>query len=121
MATGKAGIYRIGESESEAESYRPAAEKVVSGDPLQTIWNCYTDKTGHFSAGIWQGEPGKVHVNYTEEEVCVLLEGEVRLTDGEGNGETFRKGDAFAIPAGFRGTWETVERAKKIYVILEKA
>lgn len=28
-------------------------------------------------------------------------------------------GDQFVIPAGFRGTWETIETCRKIYVIFE--
>lgn len=113
-------IRRIGVAQAKAESYRPDPAKIVEGDPLQTVWNCFTDASGQFNAGIWEGEPGTSLVNYTEEEVCVLFEGEVRLTDEAGKTVTFTAGDCFAIPSGFKGRWTTVKRARKLYVIFEK-
>ena len=47
--------------------------------------NHYTDPTEQFFAGIWQSSVGAKSVNYTEEEICVILEGRVRLTDLNGN------------------------------------
>ena len=79
--------------------------------------NHYTDPTEQFFAGIWQCSVGAKTVNYTEEEVCVILEGRVRLTDLNGNAKEFGAGSTFALPASFKGTWETLEPVKKIYVI----
>jgi uncharacterized cupin superfamily protein len=47
----------------------------------------------------------------------VILEGCVRLTDLSGNAKEFGAGSTFVLPAGFKGTWETLEPVKKIYVI----
>jgi uncharacterized protein len=82
----------------------------------QTI-NHYTDPTEQFFTGIWSSSVGAKTVTYTEEEVCVILEGRVRLTDLQGNAKEFGAGSTFTIPAGFKGTWETLEPLKKIYVI----
>ncbi len=41
----------------------------------------------------------------------------MRLTDSAGKVEEYRAGDAFVIPKGFKGAWETVEAVKKFYVI----
>jgi uncharacterized cupin superfamily protein len=79
--------------------------------------NHYTDPTAQFFAGIWQSSVGAKTVNYTEEEVCVILEGRVRLSDVEDNAKEFDAGSTFVIPAGFKGIWETLEAVKKIYVI----
>jgi uncharacterized protein len=79
--------------------------------------NHYTDPTEQFFAGIWSSSVGAKTVNYTEEEVCVILEGRVRLTDLQGNAKEFGAGSTFVLPAGFKGTWETLEAVKKIYVI----
>ncbi len=79
--------------------------------------NHYTDPTEQFFVGIWQSSVGAKSVNYTEEEVCVILEGRVRLTDLAGNAKDFGAGSTFVLPAGFKGTWETLEPVKKIYVI----
>jgi uncharacterized cupin superfamily protein len=59
-------------------------------------------------------------VAYTEPELCVILEGRVRLADASGSAE-FGPGDAFVIASGFRGTWESIGRVTKIYAILEPA
>ncbi len=83
---------------------------------MQT-YNHYTDPTEQFFAGIWHSSVGAKSVNYTEEEVCVILEGRVRLTDLQGNAKEFSAGSTFALPAGFKGTWETLEPIKKVYVI----
>jgi uncharacterized protein len=92
------------------------AGHVVKEIKTETL-NHYTDPTEQFFAGIWQSSVGAKSVNYTEEEVCIILEGRVRLTDLSGNAKEFDAGSTFALPAGFKGTWETLEAIKKIYVI----
>ena len=47
-----------------------------------------------------------------------ILEGKAILTNEDGKSWTVEKGDGFIIPAGFKGTWETVKKVKKHYVIL---
>ena len=79
--------------------------------------NHYTDPTEQLFADIWSSSVGAKSVNYTEEEVCVILEGRVRLTNLAGNAKEFGAGSTFVLPAGFKGTWETLARVKKIYVI----
>ena len=51
----------------------------------------------------------------------VVLEGRVVITSEEGKRWQFNAGDAWVIPAGFSGTWETVEPARKRYAIFEPA
>ena len=58
-------------------------------------------------------------MSYTEHEVCVLLAGRVRLIHEAGSSVEFAVGDAFVIPAGFVGEWETLEAARKLYVIYQ--
>ena len=101
-----------------------AQDKVVAGVAsdanikITTLtYNHYTDPTEQFFAGIWQSSVGAKTVSYTEEEVCIILEGRVRLTDLVGNAKEFGAGSTFVLPAGFKGTWETLEAVKKIYVI----
>ena len=77
---------------------------------------CYA--AGRFHAGLWSHGPGVLAVDYTETELCVLLEGRVRLANDEGSVE-YEEGDAFVIAPGFRGTWESVGRVTKAYAILE--
>lgn len=110
-------LIRFGVNPPPVEEGRPAT--VLEGNPVTQLQNYYTDPTGQFFAGIWESAPGKWTVNYTEEEFCTFLAGKAILTSEDGAAETFITGDAFIIPRGFKGTWETVETVKKWYVIFE--
>jgi uncharacterized protein len=110
-------IIRFGTNPPPAESGRP--DNILEGNPETRLLNYYTDKTGQFFAGIWECTPGKWRVSYAEEEFCAILDGRAILTDAAGKAETVKAGDAFVIPKGFAGTWETVEKIRKWYVIFE--
>lgn len=103
----------------EPKVYSPPADRIVSGNPQQTAWNLFASADGRFNSGIWQCEPGKWRVVFTESEFCQLLEGVLVVHGDDGSERTFRAGDAFVSPAGFTGTWEVKERAKKVYAFYE--
>lgn len=108
-------------SDAPLETYRPAPEKCLAGDPVQTVQNIFSNASGVMSAGLWTGAVGTHRVHYTEDEFCQLLTGSVRIASDDGQMRDFRAGDRFVIPAGFSGTWETREPASKVYVIYEPA
>ena len=99
------------------ETIRPAPERVLSGDPVQRLWNRYTDPTKQFHAGIWEGDAGSWRVRYDphEEELCTLLAGHVRITDQAGCSVDYGPGDSFIIPGGFEGIWENLGPVRKVY------
>jgi uncharacterized cupin superfamily protein len=101
------------------QEYFLAADKLLQGNPKQTLWTQYTDSTEKFFTGIWRSEPGKWRVTYTEEEFCQLLEGTSIITSTDGQALTVKAGDSFVIPRGFIGTWEVVDRTTKRFVIYE--
>lgn len=111
------GIIRIGSNPPPAE--RSIPQTVLAGRPEALTQNYYTSRSGRFFTGVWESTPGRWSVNYSEDELCVLLSGRVVLTDESGRAEHFAAGDAFIIPAGFRGTWETVDPVRKVYAIHE--
>lgn len=96
-----------------------APSHVIAGRPETRGINAFSSRDGAFSAGVWEGTPGKWRIHFAEDELCVLLSGRVVLTDSAGAQRTFVAGDAFVIPAGFLGTWEVVETARKVYAIHE--
>jgi uncharacterized cupin superfamily protein len=82
----------------------------------ETTLPWYRDPTGAFESGFWADPaPRTAPIAYEEDELCVLLAGKVRITDEDGETQTYEAGDAFVIPCGFRGTWETVEPVRKFY------
>jgi uncharacterized cupin superfamily protein len=106
---------------AEPEHYFVAPEKLVDGNPQQSLWIEYQDASGQFCAGLWASEPGAWRVRYTEEEYCRILEGRSVITDEAGNFVSVGPGDEFTIPAGFTGTWRVLERTLKRFVVHEAA
>lgn len=111
------GIIKLGLCNGPGEEGVPA--RVLAGSPATRLWNEHADRTGKFFAGIWSSTVGSWTVSYTEEEVCTILEGRVRLTAEDGAEQEFGPGDSFVIPSGFKGTWTTIEPVKKVYAIYE--
>ena len=110
---------KIGGKGPKAEKGAPASP--ISGKPKTTTQNFYTDATGTFFSGIWTSTKGKWPVAYAEEEFVYLLSGKVKLTATNGQSKTFKKGEAFVIPAGFTGSWETLAPIKKFYAIQDRS
>ncbi len=105
---------------AERTDYQVAPEKLIRGESAQSTLNMFSDAGNQFHCGIWQGAPALWRVSYSEYEFCHILQGTIRITDEAGTSITVGPGDNFVIAAGFKGTWETLETAKKIYVIFER-
>ncbi|GAB7538150.1 cupin domain-containing protein [Burkholderia sp. 22PA0099] len=85
-------------------------------------WRASAGKSGGHVVGWWEGKVGAVDFPATEADEAVwLVEGRIALTDAEGTRKEFAAGQGYLLPAGFAGRWETLEDAKKFYVVLEKA
>ena len=97
----------------------PAADRLVTGDPRQTVFNHFSDPTGQFHSGIWSSTRGKWRIRYTESEFCCLTRGRVVLENPAGERWEFAPGQGFVVPAGFEGTWEVLEDCTKFYAIFE--
>lgn len=97
----------------------PEPGKRISGEPRLSVWNHYSDPGGRFFAGNWSSGVGCWRVAYTEHEFCHLLEGRVLLRAEDGREWRFGPGDAFVIPAGFAGSWESLDPVRKRYAIFE--
>lgn len=95
--------------------FDPAAAVDPSAPTTTHEW--YADATGRFTGGFWASQPGRIDVTYDEDELCVIIEGIVRLVDTSGKAETYKAGDTFLIPSGFVGVWETVEPVRKFYAV----
>ena len=102
------------------DHYFLPAEKLIQGNPKQSVALHYTDPSKQFVVGVWRSEPGKWHIKYTEEEYCHMLEGKSIITSESGPAVTLVAGDEFVVPAGFVGTWEVVVASAKRFVIYEK-
>lgn len=93
--------------------------KLLEGTPLGRDHVYFSQSHPKARAGIWRSTAyTESYDSYPCDEFMVVLEGEVTL-EGEGFSETFRKGDAFVMPRGFRGTWRQPVPMLKYYVIID--
>ena len=113
------GIVRIPHSTLSGRPEPVAGERLVSGTPMQTMANAYSDTGNAFHCGVWESGVGAWRVSYSEHEFCHLLTGRVRLLDDSGSDTLLVAGDSFVIPAGFKGIWEVLEPARKLYAVYE--
>lgn len=94
------------------------AERRISGAPEQSLQNIYVSELKELLSGIWSSDVGKWSVDYSQRhEFCYLVRGHIVLTDEDSEESTFKAGDAFVIPVGFKGSWEVVEPVTTHYVI----
>ena len=63
---------------------------------------------------IWQCEASTFDWAYTEQETCLLLEGEVTVRD-ENDSVNFGAGDMVIFPEGLECTWQVKKPVKKHY------
>jgi uncharacterized cupin superfamily protein len=113
-------VHKFDAAPGPGEEYLLPAEKLIAGNPRQTVWMDYTDPTAKFCTGVWRSEAGKWRIAYTEEEYCRILEGRSVIADTAGRAVTVTAGDSFVIPRGFVGTWEVVEPTRKRFVIYDR-
>lgn len=96
-----------------------APERLVAGQPTHASANAYSSADMAFHCGVWEGDVGAWRVQYTEHELCHMLQGRVRIVGDDGSETTVAAGDSFVIPAGFSGIWDVIEPARKLYAVYE--
>ena len=112
-------IVAIAHHAADAERTPVDAQRLVAGRPLQAVANAYSSGDDAFHCGIWEGDVGAWQVRYSEHELCHMLAGRIRITGEDGSIREYAAGDSFVIPAGFRGVWEVIEPARKLYAVYE--
>ena len=108
-----------GKKAPKVEKGQGEGEKLIKGPYKTKTWNHFTGEDDRLYSGIWESTPGKVKIDYKEWEFCHFIEGKAILTNDKGKKWTLKKGDGFLIPPGFKGTWESVEPARKRYAVFE--
>ena len=94
----------------------PWAGPIVT-DMTDAIAHRGPDSDGHLSSPdqrVWLGFRRLAIRDLDTEPVGAIV-----VTGDDGSVATYRAGDAFLTPAGFTGTWDVIERAKKFYAMYE--
>jgi len=85
-------------------------------------YTAYADPSGVFTAGVWACDAGTIQIeDLAIDEACYLIEGEVIITDQNGNSEVFSAGEAFLLPQGFVGTWHMPRPIRKYNAMFRRA
>jgi hypothetical protein len=83
-----------------------ASDRSIAGATRPCAYTAYTDPSGVFTVGVWACDAGTLAINdLAIDEACYLIDGEVIITDVDGNTERFIAGEAFLLKRGFVGTW----------------
>ncbi len=113
-------ITRVDRAATPTENAKYPSEMVVKGDGAYTGLIEYRSEDRKFSVGLWQSEPGILKTDaYPHDEYCLVLEGNLVVTNRSGSRDEFKPGDTFVIPKGWAGTWNMTTRFKKQYVAFE--
>lgn len=112
-------VIHFGKDKGAYEERRLAdlPDRVVEGDPHHQSTTFFKNTSGDLIAGTWTSTPGKWHAFTDRDAFCTIVSGHVRLIGEDGRAQTFKTGDAFLIPNGFRGYWDVVETTTKHFVI----
>ena len=64
---------------------------------------------------IWECQPSTFNWEYSEEEHCYIIEGDVTVIEN-GNIVHIKKGDYVIFPKGLKCNWEVHKAIKKYYI-----
>ena len=64
---------------------------------------------------IWECEPSKFEWNYDDKEICLIIEGQAKISTKNGDIYFIKAGDLVEFPAGLYCEWEITKSIKKHY------
>lgn len=107
------------------EGWKDAADtaletaELIKGQPMGLDHAYFESEKSGIRAGIWRSTAyTEFYEDYPCTEFMYVLEGSVTLENDEFS-ETYKKGDAFLVPKGFRGYWKQTEPMLKYYVMID--
>jgi uncharacterized cupin superfamily protein len=74
-----------------------------------------------FSFGLWKRDVQRRHFERPYHEVAYIIEGEVEITDAEGDVHVAGPGDIIITPKGSVGEWKNLSPVRKVWGIYEEA
>ena len=73
-----------------------------------------------FSFGLWRRDAQSRHFERPYHEVAYIIEGQVEITDDDGELLTAGPGDILITPQGSQGYWKNLSPVKKVWGIYEE-
>ncbi len=113
---GSVRVIRAADHESLAwrEVERPAGDDARPGEEVAT----FRSADGRFVTGLWRRGPEEGPMALDDyHEISLILEGEVEVTDEDGEVHRVGPGDILITPKGTRATWRSLSPVKKAWAI----
>ena len=66
---------------------------------------------------IWEKEISEFDWEYSDDETCLILDGEITVTNENGENFNIKKGDWVVFPKGMKCKWKISKNVKKHYNI----
>ena len=105
--------------ELSAEEMSISPNWVLSGTPISRIKSVVRSRDWTSHVVVWECTGGTFKWRYRQDEVVVIVSGEVFITTEEGQERRLGPGDLAFFPAGSSSTWRVPERVRKVAVIRE--
>lgn len=135
----ESAMHILGISKSQANSLQPADIRIIrldrerlggknlgefspyepeSGDLVARGHEYFYSEDERFGIGVWESKPGKMTYDELEyDELMVVLDGSLVMTDEHGTTEIFGPGEGLVLPKGWSGTLAVPEGGvRKIWV-----
>lgn len=90
-------------------------------DPPGQEFTAATSVDDKFSFGLWQREVQRRHFERPYHEIAFILEGEVEITDDDGEVHVAGPGSIVITPKGSKGFWKNLGPVRKVWAIYEEA
>jgi uncharacterized cupin superfamily protein len=74
-----------------------------------------------FSFGLWQRDEQSRHFERGYHEIAYIIEGQVEITDDDGEVLVAGPGDILITPQGSKGYWKNLSPVKKVWGIYEES
>ena len=108
-------IPKVTVADVELDDWTLPDEAITDGNPVAKGKLLWQSDDKRLANGVWSCEPGSFNWEYTWDETIYFIEGEVVITDQDGNSATYRAGDLFYVPIGTMTHWKVVAPVRKAF------
>ena len=105
----------------EDVEWRAAKRSPEESDPPGKEFTAATSLDDKFGFGLWERAVQRRHFERSYHEIAFILEGEVEITEEDGEVLVAGPGDIVITPLGSKGFWKNLTPVKKVWATYEEA
>lgn len=111
---------RIRVIKPEDITWEEAMRYAEETDPPGQEFTAARSADDKFSFGLWQRDVQRRYFERGYHEIAYILEGQVEVTDDDGEVHVAGPGDILVTPKGSKGFWKNLTPVKKVWGIYEE-